>query len=572
MKQFFINLTIVLTMALTFSCKKKATENVTPQTEQKTKLDKTEVLPGDVIIITTPTEITKEEWTITLGGKSIKLNKFDANTALLPIAYLPTGSYQINLPDLGIDNTTIKVLPYTAVTNPQPIINEFGTRIQKGIIDAQSTSNQEAATLITSLQQTFDTEYAKLNAAEQKETAFILDRLNKQLDEMDKQVKNTTSYHSATELAPIEKTITNKATSLNTFPESATVLNTVDGDVFVKRALKFTIKISGGVILATGASHLLYVPEFSSKILAIGSTALAVTAFVSAFDDMKILYDLIFKHENFKITGENGNLFSTKNNQQVTLANNVTSSSTLNFSKNKPQISLAVQSNYASFSMAFKNQQHSSYQSVFESVEKLQNAYKSIATKVNAIKSLFSKTPAMPAYAITIPASSKIAENVTPFAKLSVANISDSNIQIALSQDNGKIAFKVTSTLTTQKDFTFDLVYTDNAINLKNKKTINASYDGEIPKTEGTWDLIASRMDGKYNTHKIGELYLIFKGNKCEEYENNKISRTGTFITTDSSIIVTWSNGARDTANLRWNSINEIVLSTTDVEQTFKKR
>ena len=94
-------------------------------------------------------------------------------------------------------------------------------------------------------------------------------------------------------------------------------------------------------------------------------------------------------------------------------------------------------------------------------------------------------------------------------------------------------------------------------------------------KLEGTWDLTKSyyidKIDGvvvKDVTKQIeaGIEHMVFEGDKVTLFEDGEIEAVGTFSSTDNSVTIKFEGEVGETHPLKWNSSNEIVITS---EETF---
>ncbi|RYE37982.1 MAG: hypothetical protein EOP48_27825, partial [Sphingobacteriales bacterium] len=169
------------------SCKKKSN---TPNDERpddtapkrEISLDKTAGLPGDIITLKASFVLDKNSWDVTFGEKVTRVIKVNDSTATFSLPYLPSGSYEVNLTQMGIaEKKRMTISNYTPVTDPEKIVGAFESELDNFVIDVDNVGSKEVLTL---LQETFDARYALLSADEKKELAYGLQSLSAEVSKL----------------------------------------------------------------------------------------------------------------------------------------------------------------------------------------------------------------------------------------------------------------------------------------------------------------------------------------------------------------------------------------------------
>lgn len=180
------NILVLLTLVVVFySCSKKdATQNTTLKTTYTIKTDSTLVKPSVLVSLTASEVITRDTFTVLLGGNPIVLLKTDNYHFSFFVPTLEPGNYTFDLTNLNSDShPTLTINNYTHISNPDAVI-ESGIKTYNGLVDSLlincfkgSVTNNDATfmhQLMTQLKQNV----TKCNNNEKLAIAYQLQNLN----------------------------------------------------------------------------------------------------------------------------------------------------------------------------------------------------------------------------------------------------------------------------------------------------------------------------------------------------------------------------------------------------------
>jgi uncharacterized protein (TIGR02145 family) len=496
---FFLGLfalTILLSCSKRNNSEPQPDEVVKPKPETAVKSDSTVLLPAQTVTfeLTSSSQL-KDTLNATVGGKSFVLYKIEGNKYGGTLPVIPEGTHNVSIPSLALKSpVTVSVAAYMPIADPKPVIESFQTSLNRNI-DSLVVFSHDSPDIdiefIKSLQAQIQDLLKKLTPSEQIELAYAIKALNLQTGGALNPLSVGDKYNFASQQAlPYPYTSFER-------PKIAMGLDAGDrlvkiGEEFVKMNL---ISLSALTAALASITAIPYTPppyKFVPAVTAmISITAFVVTRDNAAFKAERIgnlegIAEFIFEYPTQSINQPK--IFSTSNAVAPLLTF-------------KPGIEKPISVPMTFRSVTTQDAQHPSslLRGVVNGEKDLLAGDKKIEAEYNSITKYLPLVKAYKKYYLRIPAVAKKADMNAPAANLSITKVSDPEIKLAVVKSGDQLKITATSsTIKSVKDFTFDVTYKNEGLNITLTRTFSAVYDGA--------DETMVDIDGNvYATIKIGD-------------------------------------------------------------------
>lgn len=182
MKKLSLFLCLILILA---ACSKKDKNNPVAEEQTTLTIDSSFALPGDALKIKLNKKITQAEVIINLGTVQTKAYAGNDSEYVFFLPVLAPGTTAITVPSIKNANSlTLTVRDYTAIADPQLVINEFVSKrnscidsLAKSIAGSSYQTSPQTALMITQLKEEWDDQFAKLQANDKQLLAYILKKM-----------------------------------------------------------------------------------------------------------------------------------------------------------------------------------------------------------------------------------------------------------------------------------------------------------------------------------------------------------------------------------------------------------
>ncbi|MDB5245609.1 MAG: hypothetical protein JWQ40_3 [Segetibacter sp.] len=413
---------------LLFGCSKKP-EDVKPPIEPTTlTLSTTSVVPGEAVVIRLDKKITAKEVQIVVNSISVKgYANGDSSYVLFMPAAVP-GNISVSIPGIENSNTlSLTVKNYSPITDAQAVIKEFVDKrnrsidsITKSVVGNNYVPSQESTIFLNQVKEEWDVQMSKLTPADKELLAYVLQ--NKML--------NPSSY------------------SFSSLPEPYTARTSAAqrdaGDILVDKAKAFVLTVNGCVatipaVLISGGAFL-YAPNPITAIIFLGS----LTAYV------------VLKELSARRGAEVGNLpgiaeaiEGTELQRAATVVFNNNTERALSMSVNFRNIATGDAGINSNISAAISGDNDLKIKD-----QELKNLYNKVADKTEKLKGSY------PSYLGLIgkQGQGKIVLSVIG-TNILVKGVSDSRINVTTSVSGKNRKVKISSTATTDINFTLKTAY-----------------------------------------------------------------------------------------------------------------
>ena len=482
---FFLFLTLFIGIG---SCKKGQKE---PLIENTVTLDKSAVLPGDVITISTNFSLSFTSKALNVGNKQTILVATEDKKAMFIMPVLASGNYTIDFSSLGVSGTTsITVSAYQPITNPQTVFNNFKTEATDALQVVAALKNDPIAPLSTGdytfmvdLTNQLNTIYATLTADEKLQAAYTLQKLSFSKSDMST-LDNSRDFYAVASAQPGHQ--------IQSEPKSTQATDYADpGESLVRTGKKFVTSMSFTAASVGIGVIALEVPEPTglSKFIAI---AAGVTAGYHLSQSLTLV-GRICTQLGIPTTINDPIFRSTNNTVNVNSSGVSTHAASNLILYNNAPVSLEVTSKFRTLTKSDASNTNELIKSIFQSEAQLASMYNALQSGFNKIKSWFSgKAPVLPGYVSKLQTSSQEKNFYLPANSLTVGNVSDATVNIATSVKDANVLLTASSSIgTTEKPVSFELTYKNASLGTLVKTTVNATYDPRITIL-GKWYLKSS--------------------------------------------------------------------------------
>lgn len=467
------NLLLLLILFGAGSCSKgskNAPDTGGPSTNNTVTFATAGATPGTQVILETSFPLTASSYKITVGGKAVTLIKLEEKKAGFIMPLVAQGAINVDLASLGLKTQSYTVGAYTAITQPQQVIDGFindlnkaVTQLETRMTDTIQTIPAEKVNLVKNLRANFNTLYATMNAEEKQELAYGLQKFR---------------FNFSDPLVNGRK-VDNAAMLRDPGDDIVTL-----GKVVVTNV---TLTVSAISISILG----FYAPEptLLSKVLGLAAGAYAAASFAETLRLTEKLADNIGQQGNFKeYSSENGRL------APVTATDMAKEGFTDMI--NKVPLKFTFQSEFRSLSKQDASRGNDFVNTLFAGIDNLGENYNKLVAAINYAKSWFSDgPPALTPFVSPIRTVPLTAIRSTPSDNITINNVSVTDIQVIFvkNSDNTVTIKAASETVKAVKDFSFDVVYTNAQLGISNKLKVNATFqpltNEWIAKLLGTWKI-----------------------------------------------------------------------------------
>ena len=443
------------------TCKKDRNQTVEGSKEKgnATIADKP-VTPGDLVTLKFSAALEKEAYEISVGGNKVTLAKVADSAAAFIVPFGSAGVKTIDLNAVNTANLQIMIDGYTAVSDADMVKANFLERLSVAASNLPDGSQKD---FLLMAGQTIAEKYKQLSSEEKKHFAFAINKLS--FDPTVVTVPSATTTTTTTISADGAKGVLSQRKKVD-------AVNIDNEFIFYRETLGCVATTTlAGISLGAGAVFLKmpYATGFE-KIL--GAALLAAGG--------KLMYDAI--GTAVKLVEYKGIAMSLDDLiQMVRIENRSTEAgavnNTITFKGGK--------NHYLKFTGVYNTMSKQVTIPILTSfIAKIETAvvkYNDIAKTVNNIKGFFSSTPAMEELKVNISQQPVSGNANVPPSLLTIENISDNQISLTRVNDENDLIVRASSnSITIEKAFTFDVVYTYKPFNINLRKTINAFFDGTV--------------------------------------------------------------------------------------------
>lgn len=441
-------LSALLALTLLSACKKDD-KIEQPAENKKLTLTSTTAFPGQLVVAQANFDpIVSDTTKITVNGKRVTAYATDSNQVIFILPELPAGKVTIDYTTVGVaQQLSLTVGSYTAITDPAKVMEDFTTAVNNVMtaFEAHESSpaihfNPAYGDVLKYMKETISENFSTLSPAEQLQLAYFLknnmpDPAEFQLDEL-----NPLYYQRVQEA------------------------DTDPGERLWKVALGFRTSVTRTIAFFAVGTGLAYLPspDLLSKLLAFGSFVTGSVYLMDALAKVEEIGSL--KGLADQLTDFSNRLYGTEAKELVLFKDNVKS--------------VSFQASYRNLIKTDKSSSVPVIADVFAAESSLSKMYTDILAGYSKITSWFKKlAPAFPGYNNPIKTTPSIITWPMAGNKLTLKNVSDTAIKITYTASDTTLKIKaVSSSVTADKQFTFDVSYTDPKLGVTITKKIDAVY------------------------------------------------------------------------------------------------
>ncbi len=450
------------TSILLLSCKKEKEE--TPEEEvikgSVTIVPKA-ITPGDIVTLTFSTPLSKASYEIMIGDKKTYLARISSYEGVFTVPFLPAGIKTVDLSNVNSNDTEIIIDNYTTISNPDEVKNEFMSQLATA---AAAMTNGTEKDFLLMTQQTIAEKYIQLSAEEKRNFAFAIQKL---------------TFEAPITVASLPASKDKgKLTTSGAAPKTLKAVEITNEFVFAREMLgclaTSTLACSsigaGGILiqmpLATGVE----------KLIGVALAGVGVKLLSDAHGTAVALFN--YKGIAISISDLVGMVSINSAASKTSRGTSVSATPDAAVFKANKNYNLHFNGTYSNISKETSNPFFTSFSTRMVNA---MSSYNDMVKIINSIKGFFTGTPALEEKKLQINQQSSSAVADIPFSLLSIENVSDSQISLTRVNDENQFIVKATSnTITTEKAFTYDIVYTYSNFDIKVRKTMNAIFDGTI--------------------------------------------------------------------------------------------
>lgn len=458
-------LTLFIISAL--SCSKG--ESVEPEAEETIQpaegsTTSSDVLPGQVAVFSLSNVPTgKDTLNAVVNGKLFTLYKIENNQFGGPVPVIPSGNYEVTIPSLQLKAPMpLKVTAYTPISNPQTVIESFELGLTRNIDSLvkinENTNGIVDVQLVQNLQAQIHDLLKDLSAAQKLELAYSIKAMDRQSGGLYgiQNVKKVTFFNPGEALVKIGESM-----SVAVVVAGFSILPTLSGLYMV---INTPFKVYGAVVASISLTTYIIAREY---------------AIVQArrVGDLEGIAEFILQPdiESTKTIGVN----SIKATSSVT----TDATNALTFERDAVK-TLVLPMTFRTITTQDENHASERLRKIVADDKKMLENDKKIKNEYDKVASYFPIVGSYRLYKLQLPAVAKKAERNAPTANLTVSGISDPEIQFSVAKDEDKLKITASSqTITTKKDFTFNVTYRHDLFNTTLIKTFTATFDGNIYPT-----------------------------------------------------------------------------------------
>jgi hypothetical protein len=485
-RAFFFAGVFLLTIFL--SCSKHNNNEPQPdivvkeKPETSVKSDSNVLLPGQTITFElTSTSALKDTLNATVNGKSFVLYKIEGNKYGGTLPVIPEGTHNVSIPSLALKTpVTVSIAAYTPITDPKAVIESFEKSLSENI-DSLVAFNEESHSIdiefIKSLQSQIQAMEKNLTASERIEMAYAIKALNLQTGGGLNPLSFSGNYNF-----PAQQVL---AYPYTTFERPKTITELDPGDKLViigKQMVKLTIiALAAEPVVIASIAGMLVIPGPYKAIPAL-TTAISITTYIIARDYAAAQAERIGKLEGIAEYIFDYPTQTTNKLKVFSITNAVAPALTFKAGIEKP---ISVPVTFRNITTQDAQNPSTLVKDVVNGDNDLLSADKKVETDYNGIVKYLPLVKAYKKYFLRLPAVAKNENKNAPAANLSVTKVSDPEIKLNVTKDGELLKITATSsTVKSAKDFTFDVTYKNDDLNITLSKTFSAIYDGTIyPET-----------------------------------------------------------------------------------------
>ncbi|MCD0489780.1 Ig-like domain-containing protein [Pedobacter sp. MC2016-14] len=464
-KVLAFSLTVFIISAL--SCSKG--ESVEPESEETVQqaegsTTSSDVLPGQVAVFSlSNVSAEKDTLNAVVNGKLFTLYKIENNQFGGPVPVIPSGNYDVTIPSMRLKAAIpLKVTAYTPISNPQTVIESFELGLTKNIDSLLKINETNAGLanvqLVQNLQAQIKDLMKDLSAAQKLELAYAIKAQNQQSD------------------------------GLYSMQSAKKVMATDAGDELVKTSHKmaYAVMIAKAAAPAAAVSlYAVYVAPIPLKGYAAVLAAVSITTYVIARE-----YALVHSERVGNLEGIAEAILERETQaiaiNAVSLKKAITSitlnatSDALIFERDAVK-DFVLPVTFRTITSKDENHASELLRKVVDDDKRMLENDKKIKTEFDRVLSYFPKVGSYKLYSLQLPALAKKVQANASAANLTISGMSDPAIQFSVVKHEDKLKITASSqTITTKKDFTFNVTYKHDLFNTTLTKTFTATFDGGI--------------------------------------------------------------------------------------------
>jgi hypothetical protein len=445
-------LSALLALTMLSACKKDDKiddKEEEPSNNQTLTLTTGTAVPGQLVVAQANFDpIVSDTTKITVNGKKVTVYATDSNQVVFILPELPAGKVTIDYTPVGVaKQLSLTVGSYTAITDPTQVLEDFTTAVNGVITAFEAHENSQAihfnpayGDVLKYMKETITENFTALSPAEQLQLAYFL-----------KNNKPDPGEFQLDELNPL-------------YYQRVEGIDTDPGERLWKVALGFRTSVTRTITFFAVGAGLAYLPspDLLSKLLAFSSFVTGSVYLVDALAKVEEIGSL--KGLADQLTDFSSRLYTTEAQELVLFKDNVKT--------------VSFQASYRNLIKTDKSSTVPIIADVFTAEGSLNKMYTDIVAGYSKITSWFKKlAPTFPGYNNPIKTTPSTITYPMAGNKLVLKNVSDTAIKLTYTAIDTALKIKVvSSSITGDKKFSFDVSYTDPKLGVTITKKIDAVY------------------------------------------------------------------------------------------------
>lgn len=441
-------LSVLLILSAFGACKKgDKIEEQKPEDKNIALLNEA-AIPGQLVIAQANFDpLVTDTTKVTVNGQKVTAYTNDSNQVIFVLPAFPAGKISIDYTTVGVaKQLNLTINPYTAITNPATVLTSFTATIDEVLVNFEAHVSSPQVHLnpgylsaIKYMKETITENFKDLSNEEQLQLAYFLqnNKPDPELFELDE--LNAANYRiNGMEVDP--------------------------GERLWKVALGFRSSTIKTITFFSVGAGLAYIPspDLFTKLLAFGSFVTGTVYLSDALSkveeigSLKGLADQLTDFTN-RVYGEDA--------QELKLFKEV-------------EKKVAFRATYRNLIKTDQASTVSVIADVFTAEKSVSKMHADISTAYNKLTSWFKKAfPTFPTYLNPIKTNAATINYPLAGNKLVLKNVSDTAVKITYTAADTVLIIKASSkSLTADKQFTFDVSYTDPKLGVTITQKINAVY------------------------------------------------------------------------------------------------